>query len=159
MSQTDEQRVEQLARNATLAMAANRQDTVQAIAEANRAFDRAIRRTRVAQGYEQVKLPCAHGPTIEFAGRLLAETEVRVKDRGEPLKIRFEIWETPAGAMVAATYTSRADGPEEEIEARVIEPDEDSQAMRFAVMAAFDWSIRARSMVRKLGWSLRLDAD
>lgn len=47
----------------------------------------------------------------------------------------------------------------DQITAAVIQPGEDEQARRFACMDQWDWHDRARSMVRKLGWSLRGTVD
>lgn len=128
------------------------------LADAERALKRIAKRAEeVPEGWEQVELPQAHGPTLEYLGKLLAETAFQVMHQGEPLKVRLELWESKAGAMIPVTYRSRSDGHDEEIEAAVIEPDEDAQRMRFDVMSAWDWGLRARSLVRKLGWSLRQD--
>ena len=45
----------------------------------------------------------------------------------------------------------------EDARVTVVPPTDDVQAMRFAVLDAFDWDNRARSMARKLGWSLRTE--
>lgn len=101
----------------------------------------------------------SRGPTIEFAGKLLASDEFTTKGR-DPMKIRLEIWETRGGALIAASYSEPADREGfEDARAEVVEPSENAQAMRFAVMGFFGWDNRARSMARKLGWSLRMEVE
>lgn len=83
------------------------------------------------------------GPAIRFTGALIAKSEFDTRD-GFPM--RLEVYETQGGAYVAVSIT------DVETRATVIEPGEDAD-MRCDVLEAFDWSNRARSMLRdQLGW-------
>lgn len=83
------------------------------------------------------------GPAIKFIGALIAKSEFTTRG-GEDM--RLEVWETQGGAYIAVSITSI------ETRATVVEPGDD-QAMRFAVMDAFDWDNRAREMMREqCGW-------
>lgn len=99
---------------------------------------------------QDVEIKQTRGPTLRFRGSMLAEQGWTAPNHG----MRIELWQTEGGALVAVTegeYTI------DEIDRRalVVEPVEDEQAMRFAVMDFFDWENRARSMVRKqLKWRL-----
>ena len=119
---------------------------------------REIRRAEAADEWERVETVQMRGPTVEFTGRLLASTEFTTK--GGALDMALEIWETKAGALVAVS-SGMSWGRESREDARVtvVSPTDDVQAMRFAVLDAFDWDNRARSMARKLGWSLRLEVE
>ena len=95
--------------------------------------------------YEPVKISQTRGPRLEFEGKLLCE------DDSGPVSL--EIWQTRGGAYVAVTEAPMR-GDQMDTRATVVEPGEE-QAMRLAVMDAFDWENRARSMVRKqLKWQL-----
>jgi len=99
------------------------------------------------------------GPAIKFTGREIAHTEFTTKGR-DPLSWIFEIWETAGGAMIAVT-SSAPDQREgvDDVRATVVELGE-AQAMQFAVMDHFDWTQRAKSMVRdQLGWKLVLEVE
>lgn len=104
--------------------------------------------------YEKVEIAQNRGPRLLFDGRLLASTSFAVPAKG--LTIDLEIWQTRGGSLVAANFSSFDNGTGREFgEAVVIEPGPDEQARQFAVMDQFEWSDRARSMVRKqLKWKL-----
>ncbi len=109
--------------------------------------------------YEEQRIVQSRGPTIEFEGRLIASDEFDV--RRDNTRMRIEVWETRGGALVAVTRGEvwQGDAARPIVGAAVAEPG-DEQAMRFAVMDQFDWSDRARSMVRKqLKWSLKLRVE
>ena len=114
--------------------------------------------------YDKIRIVQSRGPTIEAEARLLASDTFEVRRDGTAMTL--EVWETQGGALIAVTRGEVMQGGEvrDIVEATVVGPigdplsiDElDHQTMRFAVMGAFDWSDRARSMVRKqLKWSLK----
>jgi hypothetical protein len=127
------------------------------LADALKAMKREIRRAEVADEWERVEIVQMRGPTVEFTGRLLASTEFTAK--GGALDMALEIWETKARALVAVSSGVMAGREREDARVTVVPPTDDVQAMRFAVLDAFDWDNRARSMARKLGWSLRLEVE
>jgi hypothetical protein len=90
---------------------------------------------------------------------LLAETKFETNGR-DPMKITFEIWESRGGALIAvfASEPGERDGVEV-VKAAVVQPQEDALAMRLAVLEHFEWHDRARSMARKLGWSMRVEVE
>lgn len=118
--------------------------------------------------YEKIRIVQSRGPTIEADAALLASDEFDV--RRDNSRMRLEIWQTQGGALIAVTRGEAMQGGEvrEIVEATVVPPvlvDDglmldgskvvETQAMHFAVMSAFDWSDRARSMIRKqLKWML-----
>jgi hypothetical protein len=130
------------------------------LADTELALKRATKRAATLPAeFERVEIVQAHGPTIEFAGRLLAETSFETR-KGQPLEICLEIWETVGGALVAVSSSTLPGGSgREDCRVTVVEPSDDAQAMRFSIMDAFSWHDRARSMARKLGWSLRKDVE
>ena len=127
------------------------------LADALKAMKREIRRAEVADEWERVEIVQMRGPTVEFTGRLLASTEFTTK--GGALDMALEIGETKARALVAVSSGVMAGREREDARVTVVPPTDDVQAMRFAVLDAFDWDNRARSMARKLGWSLRVEVD
>lgn len=128
------------------------------LADALKAMKREIRRAEAADEWERVEIVQVRGPTVEFTGRLLASTDFTTK--GGALDMALEIWETKAGALVAVSSGMfRGRESREDARVTVVPPTDDVQAMRFAVLDAFDWDNRARSMARKLGWSLRLEVE
>ncbi|MFC3174597.1 hypothetical protein ACFOD9_10070, partial [Novosphingobium bradum] len=128
------------------------------IADTERALKRAIKRAEeLDAAWERVEFVPTSGPTVEMTARLLAEQEFDT--RGElPLSITMQIWETKAGALVAVDETRPLfeDGTPK-LAVRICQFSSDAQAQRFAVMEHFAWNNRARSMARKLGWSLRVE--
>lgn len=134
------------------------QETLSIIADATRAFERAAKRATVPDGLERVEFKQHKGPTIEFTGRLLAETEFETRG-ADPMHVTFEIWETAGGALVAVVMTRPFNRGFEIVRATVAERQDDAQAMHFAVMDHFDWGDAARNMARKLGWSLRMEVE
>jgi hypothetical protein len=138
-----------------------REESVTALHDCERALFRAMRRAETLSAeFERVEIAQTYGPKIEFTGNLLCETEYETRGR-DRLSVRLEIWQTQGGAMIAARYAEPAEREGfETIEAGVVEPQDDVQAMRFAVMDHFRWDMAARSMVtKKLKWSLRLDVE
>lgn len=138
-----------------------RQEAMTVLADARRALLRAAKRHETLSGeWKRIEINQARGPRIEFTGRLLAETDFETRGR-EPLKIKMEIWQTQAEALIGATYTAYADRPHaQEADAVIVPYQENEQAMRFAILDHFEWDLRARSMVtKKLGWTLRLDVE
>lgn len=135
-------------------LAPTSEEAMAALADCERALKRAGKRAAALPGeYERVELVQERGPTIEFTGRLVCETRWTTGD-GET---ELQVWETEAGAYVAVEEAPRYGGTV--IRAGVIPASEDRQTMRFAVLDFFGWGTRARSMVVKAGWSLRLEAE
>lgn len=123
------------------------------LADAMRAAKRAARGDAVPAGYERVELVQAKGPTLAFAGKLLAETTWETRG-ADPVNVTLELYETPAGNWIAATaFDPVGRDRYEDVSAAVIERQDDVQAMRIAVLEHFQWHERARSMLRKqLDW-------
>jgi len=99
------------------------------------------------------------GPKLVFTGRKIAQAEFTTKGR-DPLSWVHEIWETAGGAYIACSSSlpaERDDGVED-VRCSVVEPgdfDGNQAAMQFAVMDHFEWTQRAKDMVRKqLKWKL-----
>ncbi|WP_310530748.1 hypothetical protein [Novosphingobium sp.] len=142
------------------------------IADTERALKRAARRAEQTEGFERVEFAQHGGPTIEFNGRLLAENSFEAKGH-IPTRVAFEIWETEAGALIAASISTPLDGQGTElVEVTVAEPrgdtftlgdsrpmssPDDAQAMHFAIMDHFGWRDGARGMAKKLGWDLKVE--
>lgn len=157
--------------------------TSSAIADCERALKRIAARAEALSGeWERVEIVRSRGPKLEFTGRLLAEHEFQTRGRGPTFDMTLEVWETKGGAMIAASYGQPVDGGREIVEATVVKPiyqynldthyqtaaladgdpsqSVDAQAMRFAVMDAFDWTDAARTMATKrLKWSLREEVE
>lgn len=128
---------------------------ISALADCERALKRIAKRASVPADWERVEIVQARGPTVEMTARLLAETSFETRGNNA-LEIALEIWETQGGALVAvSSSTLPGHSGREDARLKIVPAQDNVQAMRFAVMAAFDWHDRARSMVRKLGWSLR----
>ncbi len=108
---------------------------------------------------ERVTITQNYGPTVRFTGRLLAETAYETHGGRESLRWVLEVWETAGGSLIAVTRQNLADGDGfEDVRVAVVEPQEDVQAMHFAVMDHFQWHNRARSMARKqLKWKITKD--
>ena len=96
----------------------------------------------------------SRGPAIEFSGKLLGQYS------GEaPGKSRWqegEVWITRGGAYVAIlSGLSDTGGEEDFVAVTVIEPGDDEDERRIAVMDAMGWSGGARQMATKqLKWQL-----
>ena len=157
--------------------------TGSAIADCERALKRIAARAEALSGeWERVEIVRSRGPKLEFTGRLLADHEFQTRGRGPTFDMTLEVWETKGGAMIAASYGEPAGGGREIVEATVVKPiyrydldthyqtaaladgdpsqSLDAQAMRFAVMDAFDWTDAARTMATKrLKWSLREEVE
>lgn len=107
--------------------------------------------------HEHISLPQDRGPTIEFTGALIAETEFDTRDR----KMLLQIWETTGGALVAYSMSDPLEGVRGRPfrQAKVVRPT-DKMDMQCAIMEAFDWNDRARSMARKqLGWQFKVEVE
>lgn len=137
------------------------EQTLSILADTEKALKRAIRRAEELSGeWERVEFVPTRGPTTEFTGRLLIEDEYQSKGR-DPISAHMQIWETKGGALVAIDETQRLDGVSTPRLAVAVCPPtgDDAQEQRFDVMEHFGWSSRARSMARKLGWSLRTEVE
>ena len=126
-----------------------------AIADAHAALKRIIKRAEATVD-ERWEIAASRGPRLEFSGKLLANDTFTTKGI-DPLEIELCVYQTEAGALigVSSAVPAHRDG-HEVIEATVVEPSDDVQAMRFAIMSGFGWDLHARSMAtKKLNWSLR----
>lgn len=126
-----------------------------AIADAHAALKRIIKRAEASVD-ERWEIAASRGPRIEFTGKLLACDTFTTKG-ADPLEIELCVYQSEAGALigVSSAVPAHRDG-HEVIEATVVEPSDDVQAMRFAIMSGFGWDLHARSMAtKKLNWSLR----
>lgn len=153
-------RIEVLRAAAALAVFQNPAEAYSVLADAERALKRCVRRAEaLPEEWERVEIAQSKGPTLEFTGRLIGSQSFATHGR-EPMQVEFEIWETRAGAMVAVRSTTPTDREGLElVRAAVIEPGEDQMPRRLAVMEHFDWSDRARTMAKKLGWSFRQEVE
>ncbi|WP_333838789.1 hypothetical protein [Novosphingobium sp.] len=135
-----------------------KQEITSIISRAKQDVRRALKRAEQQEGYERLEIVQAKGPTIEAWARLLCSDEFEIRGR-EPLRIALELFQTAGGAWIAVTTSTPTDRDGlDVVRATVVERQDDEAAMRFAVMDAFDWHMRARSMVtKKLRWSLRKD--
>lgn len=105
--------------------------------------------------FTQQRVSQRRGPTLSFQGKLLCSTEWQA--RKDQVTVILELWETPERNWIAVTAFERDDdiGERDTAQAVVIERQDDEQAMRFAAMDAWDWEMRARSMVKsQLRWNL-----
>lgn len=114
--------------------------------------------------YKTTRINPSRSAPLKFKGRLLAETEWEVRQG----YMRFEVWETEGGALIAVSEGSIEGTDARDIRATVVEcpilNSEDlmlehlmamrTKEMRWAVMDHFDWHARARSMVKAIGWKL-----
>lgn len=114
----------------------------------------------VLVAYEKQRITQSRGPAVEFEGRLIASDSFETRS-GHPSRMIMEVWETQGGALIAVTRGEAVQGGEaREIVAATVVRSGEEQAMHFAVMSAFDWEDRARSMVRKqLKWSLKMRVE
>ena len=149
--------MEKLERSMAQAAPVARQEVLTALSDCERSLFRAAKRAEDPEnGFERAEIVQTRGPRLEFTGKLLCEDEYESRGN-DPLSIRLEVWQTQGGALIAASFAQPAnrDGLEV-VEATVVEPQDDVQAMRFAVMDHFHWGMNARSMVgKKLKWTLR----
>lgn len=128
-------------------------DVATILAECERSLKRAKKRLEaLPQHWERVEIVPLAGAKVEFTGRVLRVDEFDTA-RG---KVRVEIWETEAGNLVAVD--SFDDGEYGE-RLKVCTPDGGTEDQRMAIMEFLGWTNRARSMARKLGWSIRRDLD
>jgi hypothetical protein len=110
--------------------------------------------------YEIINIKPSRSAPLRFRGKLIAQTEWTT-GRGD--QMRFEIWLTEGGALIAVRDGDDGDG-NGYTDAIVVEPVDPSPtdepgmppfAMRNAVMDFLSWHDRARRMVRQqLRWSL-----
>lgn len=130
-----------------------------AIADAQAALKRVIKRAEAAEG-EHFEIKTSRGPTVSFNGKLLCDHEFEAGERTR-LAIYIAIYQTNGGALVAESSSLLANGGGKElIDTIVVEVQDDVKAMQFAIMDFFDWAQGARNMVtKKLKWSLRRDVD
>lgn len=149
--------IEGLAEIAQAALAADYQVAKGTITEFQKAMKRIIARAGATVD-ERFEIVVSRGPRLEFSGKLLAEHTFTTKGR-DPLEIEMAVYQTTGGALIGVSSAMPADRQgHETIEATVVEPMEDVQAMRFAIMDGFQWSMAAKSMAdKKLGWKLRRD--
>lgn len=152
-----DKRVEELEKIAQQALEIDSAKAKGAIADATAALKRIIKRAE-ANADERWEIATSRGPRLEFTGQLLAcDTFVT---KGEiPLEIEICVYQTEVGALVgvSSAIPAHLEG-HETVDAIVVEPSDDVQAMRFAILDFFNWHIRARSMAtKKLGWSLRTE--
>lgn len=126
-----------------------------AIADAVAALKRIVKRAGATED-ERWEIAVSRGPRLEFTGKLLACDTFQTRGR-DPLNIELCVYQSEGGALVGVSSAAPADREGfETIEATVVEPSDDVQAMRFAIMDGFQWSLQARSMAtKKLKWSLR----
>lgn len=104
--------------------------------------------------YEKLRLVQTRGPTIQAQAKMLASQEFTSQGRTQ-MHMVLEIYETAGGALIAVSRGTPIDFDGfEDVRALVVEPQEDVQAMHFAVMEHFDYEDRARTMARKLKWKL-----
>lgn len=131
------------------------------IATCEQALKRIVKRAATLSGeYETVEIVQSRGPVIECQAVLLAENTYEDHSGREPVTIGMEIYQTKGGALLAVRSVDFEDDDRRSIvRACVAPPAEDPRDMWFAVMDLFEWDDRARSMARKLGWSLKLDVD
>lgn len=126
-----------------------------AIADATAALKRIIKRAEASVD-ERWEINVSRGARLEFTGQLLA-CDTFITKAELPLEIEMCVYQSAGGALigVSSAMPAHQEG-HETINAVVVEPSDDVQAMRFAIMDLFNWDQRARSMVtKKLGWSLR----
>ncbi len=108
--------------------------------------------------YIPTKITPDRSAPLRFVGKRVAHTEWET-NRGDTM--RFEIWETAGGALIAVR---EGDGDDGYTDAIVVEPTEPWQgvgkghppfAMVDAVLTFFQWHDRARSMVKsQLKWRM-----
>ena len=130
---------------------------------------------------EEITLKPDRGPTIEFRGKLLAQTNFMTSE-GEMF---YDVWETPGGAYVASSMLEHGDTGNQEWRADVVEPiyhtvqhpthekvtvgrdgsesrivhlgpeqtERDTGLMQRRVLDILDWRQGAKEMMRKkAGW-------
>lgn len=121
--------------------------------------------------YSKCEIAQSRGPRLKFEGRLIAsdsfEThgqdvrEMRMEVYQTRREMRMEVYETRGGALIAVTRSDWLDGGKREVVlATVVGLGGDEDARHFAVLDAFDWHDRARSMVRnQLRWKLTMRVE
>lgn len=125
------------------------------------AVKRARKRLEALSGeWERIEIKQQHGPSIEFTGRMLCDTQFTTRG-AERFDMTLEIWETRGGAYVAVSASTLPGGTGREDErATVVGRQDDPKAMQFAVMEAFKWHSEAKRMVRKaLSWDLAIEVE
>lgn len=156
----DKERVNSLSDAAARAVGDDRQSALKVIDDAARALRRISSRAEVPEDLERFEIKQAKGPTIEFTGTLLCRDAFTTEGR-DPYRIRIELYLTRANAYVAVSSSEPIEWEGHEVvRAVVVPPSDDEQARRYAVLDAFEWHVRARSMVSKrLKWSLREEVE
>lgn len=145
---TVEERAGQLNGLAMAAIAVDRGGTGGAIAMFEAHLRRIVKRASLAPDMERVEIVQTYGPTLEFTGRLLVEGQ---EDRATYRNHR-EIWQTEAGNLVAVYRGNDERG--EMVAATVCDAGD-----HLAAMDAFRWNSYARTLAKKLDWSLRVEVD
>lgn len=121
-----------------------------------RALDRIRgREEALSDDWERVEIAQSAGPIVEFTGRRIAENTFQARGR-QPATVTYELWETRQGVWIAVTM-ARPDRGRATASALQVPADVDPDRRRRACMEHWGWTDGARSMVRKLGWSLRED--
>lgn len=124
----------------------------------------------MTDGFIKCDIRQTRGPTFQFEGRPIAVADFQTR-HGQPLNMLLSIYEAAGGALVAVTRSEGIGGrAEADVRATVVKvgaPDPErpwivwvpnEMALRLAVMDAFDWDKRARSMARKeLGWQFAVE--
>lgn len=153
-------RLDAVRETATAVAQVAREEAISILADTERALKRAAKRAeQLDHQWERVEFVPTKGPTVEFTGRPIAEDIFKTRG-SDPLSISMQIWETRGGALVAIDETvPEFAGATAKLAVKVCPPTGDAQGQRFAVMEHFGWSSRARSMARKLGWSLRVEVE
>mgnify|MGYP007106206929 CR=1 FL=1 len=106
--------------------------------------------------YEPRTVKQTRGPRIKFLGKLLEGEQWTTKGH-RPLDMLLEVWQTPAGALVATSSSVPVDGGGIE-DLRAFVADSGVEAARdLAIMDFFDWDNHARTMAKRLGWSMTVE--
>ena len=117
-----------------------------------------------AEPFQPKTLKPSHSVPVRFKGRIIADTQWDTRDG---CWMRFTVWETRAGAYIAAIDGDVPGKPDQvHCTVTVVEPiiDEAGErneiAMQIAVLDAFEWHDRAKAMLkRELSWSPVREVD
>jgi hypothetical protein len=116
----------------------------------------------MTEEYQQKTLRPSRSVPVKFKGRIIAETEWSTK---HDTWMRFTVWKTKGAAYIAVIEGDVPGKPDQvDRTVTVVEPipklerdgthQLDETAMQIAVLDAFDWHDRAKSLLkRELGWS------
>jgi hypothetical protein len=131
----------------------SRQEIMNALVNCANTIRRAVKRAEaVPAEYVRVELVPKVGATVEFTGRMLRQDAFEVAAG----KIKLEVWQTESGALVAVDSFDNGERGEQ---IKVCTPSGGIEDQQVAIMDFFGWTNRARSMARKLGWSVRKDVE